>query len=155
VPSRPTTRPQSLSPRGCHHCCQDMSTHTHYMQFEQYEYIQARFKLDSEFRVQSSEFNFRVQWGHSKLDFLEFLTLRGLRTGANHPAVAYLRPCEGHAALVPADGCVSCQDEGRASRRAAPDGRVYAQGMARTSPCQHTGQWQSSRRHGKRGASPR
>ena len=45
--------------------------------------------------------------------------LRGVRTGANRRRVrargggrehgAHLRPCAGHTALVPADGCASCQ----------------------------------------------
>ncbi len=141
-----------------------MSTHTHYMQFEQYKYIQARFKLDSEFRVQSSEFNFRVQWGHSKPDFLEFLTLRGLRTGANHPARGgggviimmmshiYDRVKATQLWCLLTGVCLVRTKGGRV------DGRHRTgESMLRAwrGPTRVTGQWQSSRSHGKRGAPPR
>jgi hypothetical protein len=63
---------------------------------------------------------------------------KSCREGGGRDHGAYLRPCAGHAALVPADGCVSCQDQGRARRRAAPDGRGDAPGMARTKPWHRT-----------------
>ena len=61
-----------------------------------------------------------------------------IQQGGERDDVTYLLTDAGHTALVLADGCVSCQDQGLSRKSVVQDGRGDTPGMARTKPWHRT-----------------